>query len=262
VAALSQLGDAAACVPVDGNRTRHSQVNIPIPLNSCTDYLLDVQLVDANAADGATGPSIFRRHFSTGLYQTFEHFAASVVSPAPTARSAPPGAFGAIAAFFAGRRPAGSELDDQLRAHGIEPLETPARARVVVFWEQSGSAEPQPAAVLVDATEPLFRSRNYPSKTTDATGPVPSERWVLAPREWLLLRATAATATALAPNGIIVAPGGQRALAVLAPGQRGTELALELVAVAFPDLPFIDPNERAVTVFDVTFSAAPWEGGT
>jgi large repetitive protein len=262
VAALSQLGDAAACVPVDGNRTRHSQVNIPIPLNSCTDYLLDVQLVDANAADGATGPSIFRRHFSTGLYQTFEHFAASVVSPAPTARSAPPGAFGAIAAFFAGRRPAGSELDDQLRAHGIEPLETPTRARVVVFCEQSGSADPQPAAVLVDATEPLFRSRNYPSKTTDATGPVPSERWVLAPREWLLLRATAATAPALAPNGIIVAPGGQRALAVLAPGQRNTELALELVAVAFPDLPFIDPNERAVTVFDVKFSAAPWEEGT
>jgi large repetitive protein len=260
-AAVSGLGAAGACVPVDGNRTRHSQVDIPIPLNSCTDYLLDVELVDANAADGAAGLSIFRRHFSTGLYQTFEQFAASVTSPLPTARSAPPGAFGAIAGFFAGRRPAGSELDDQLRAHGIEPLETPTRARVVVFWEQSGSADPQPAAVLVDATEPLFRSRNYPSKTTDATGPVTSERWVLALREWLLLRVGAAAAATLAPDGIIVAPGGQRAIAVLAPGQRGKELMLELVAVAFADLPFLDPNERAVTVFDMTFSAAPWEEG-
>ena len=257
VSRLSATG-ACVCVPVDGNRARHSQVDIPIPLNSCTDYLLDVELVDANAADGAAGLSIFRRHFSTGLYQTFEQFAASIVSPLPTARSAPAGAFGAIAGFFAGRRPAGSELDDQLRAHGIEPLETPTRARVVVFWEQSGSAGPQPAAVLVDATESLFRSRNYPSKTTDATGPVPSERWVLAPREWLLLRQSAATAT-LAPNGIIVAPGGQRAIAVLAPGQRGKELKLELVAAAFADLPFLDPAEPAVTVFDMTFSAAPWE---
>jgi large repetitive protein len=264
-AALSQLGDAAACVPVDGTRTRHSQVSIPLPLNSCTDYLLDVQLVDANAADGTTGPSIFRRHFSTGLYQSFEHFAASLASPLPTARSAPPGAFGAIAAFFAGRRPAGSELDDQLRAHGIEPLQTPTRARVVVFWEQAGSADPQPAAVLIDATEPLFRSRNYPTKVTDATGPVASQRWVLAPREWLQLRATTLTdpaAATLAANGIVVAPGGQRALAVLAPGQRNKRLALELAEVTFTDLPFIEPPGSPVSVFDMTFSAAPWEEGT
>jgi large repetitive protein len=259
--AVSLLGDAAACVPVDGTRTRHSQVDIPIPLNACTDYLLDVELVDANAADGSEGSSIFRRHFSTGLYATFEQFAASVVSPSPTARSAPAGAFAAIAGFFAGRRPAGSELDDQLRAHGIEPLGIPERARVVVFWEQSGSAEPQPAAVLVDATEPLFRTRSYPSKVTDSTGPVAAERWVLAPREWLLLRPSAVTAATLAADGIVVAPGGQRALVVLAPGQRGKELALELVAAAFADLPFLDPSERAVTVFDMTFSAAPWEEG-
>jgi large repetitive protein len=259
VSALSQLGDAATCIPVDGNRVRQSQVDIPIPLNSCTDYLLDVELVDVNAGADAAGPSIFRRHFSTGLYATFEQFAGSIISPTPTARAVPAGAFGAIASFFAGRRPAGSELDDQLRAHGIEPLETPTRARVVVFWEQSGTADPQPAAVLVDATEPLFRSRNYPTKVTDATGPVPSERWVLAPREWLLLRLRAATSAALAPNGIVVAPGAQRAFVVLAPGQRGKELALELVAAAFADLPFLDPTERAVTVFDMTFSAAPWE---
>lgn len=257
--ALSQLGDAAACIPVDGKRTRHSQVDIPIPLNSCTDYLLDVELVDANAPANATGPSIYRRHFSTGLYATFEQFAGSIISPTPTARCAPQGAFGAIAGFFGGRRPGGQELDDQLRAHGIEPLEIPQRARVVVFWEQSGPTSPQPAAILIDATEPLFRARNYPTKVTDATGPVPSERWVLAPREWLLLRGSAATAGVVATNGIIVAPGGQRALVVLKPGQRGNRLALELVTAGFADLPFLNPNERAVTVVDMTFSAAPWE---
>jgi len=257
--AITTLGDNGKCIPVDGTRVRHSQVDVPIPLNACTDYLLDVELVDANAADGTTGPSIFRRHFSTGLYGTFEQFAASIVSPTPSGRASPPGAFGAIAGFFAGRPPAGSELDNQLRSHGIEPLEIPARARVVVFWEQSGAGDPQPAAVLVDATEPLFRSRNYPSKTTDSTGPSPAERWVLAPREWLLVRATAATAGTVAAGGIVVAPGGQRALIVLAPGQRGQRLTLELVAPAFADLPFLDPNDRAVTVFDMTFAAAPWE---
>ncbi len=259
--AVAQLGDEGTCVPVDGARSRHSQVDIKIPLNSCTDYLLDVELVDAGAPDGTAGPSIFRRHFSTGLYGTFEQFAASIISPTPTARSAPAGAFGAIAGFFAGRRPAGSELDDQLRAHGIEPLETPTRARVVVFWEQSGSSDPQPAAVLVDATEPLLRTRSYPSKVTDSTGPAPAERWILAAREWLLLRPSAATAATVAPNGIVVAPGGQRALVVLAPTQRGKQLGLDLVAAAFADLPFLDPAERSVTVFDMTFASAPWEEG-
>jgi hypothetical protein len=257
--ALQQLGDAAACIPVDGSRTRHSQVDIPIPLNSCTDYLLDVELVDANAGAGASGPSVFRRHFSTGLYGSFEQFAASVISPTPTARSAPAGAFTAIAGFFGGRRPAGSELDDQLRAHGIEPLQVPTRANVIVFWEQSGATPPQPAAILVDATEPMFRSRNFPTKVTDATGPVPSERWVMVPREWLLLRGSAATPGVLATNGIIVAPGGQRAIVVLAPGQRGKRLALELVALGFSDLPFLNSNDRTVAVVDMTLSAAPWE---
>ena len=258
-AAVSALGEAAACVPVDGTRTRHSQVDIPIPLNACTDYLLDVELVDANAADGTAGPSIFRRHFSTGLFGTFEQFAGSLVSPTPTARSAPPGAFAAIAGSFAGRRPAGSELDDQLRAHGIEPLEIPSRARVVVFWEQSGTAPPQPAAVLVDATEPMFRARSYPTKAIDSTGPVTAERWVLAAREWLLLRAAAGSSATLAANGIVVAPGGQRAIVVLAPGQRGNELELELAAPAFPDLPFLDQTDRTVTVVDLRLTAAPWE---
>jgi large repetitive protein len=263
-AALEALGDAAACVPVDDQRVRHSQVDIPIPLNSCTDYLLDVELVDEGAPDGTAGPSIFRRHFGTGLYGTFEQFASSIISPLPTARSAPAGAFAATAAFFAGRRPAGSELDDQLRGHGIEPLETPARARVVVFWEQSGSADPQPAAVLVDATEPLFRSRNYPSKVTDSTGPDAAQRWVLGPREWLLLRphpipdpAVPDPAT-VAPDGVIVAPGGQRAVVVLASNQRGKRLVLDLVAAGFADLPFLDA-ERSTTVVDMTFAAAPWE---
>ena len=117
-----------------------------------------------------------------------------------------------------GTSPEGARLDQHLVAHGLEPLPVPDRAKVVVFWEQSGSALPQPAAIVVDATEALSRSRRYPRKVTDATTPDAASRWVVEQREWLTVR-TGGDAGAV--SSVVWAPGRQRVVLVLAPGARG-----------------------------------------
>jgi hypothetical protein len=149
-------------------------------------------------------------------------------------------------------------LDDLFRAHGIEPLTVPERARIVVFWSQAGNALPQPAALLIDATEPLWRSRPYPSQVTDTTGPQPAQRWVLADTEWLALQDQSA-AGVVAASGMIRAPGAQRALIVLAPNARGKTVKIDLVSKAFPALPFLNQAEQRATLIEFKLDHAPWE---
>ncbi len=247
-----------SCIPIDEERVRHSAVDIPIPLEPFTDYILDVEMVALGAPATATGPSVYRRHFSTGGFATLSGLAASLQAVKPGARFCAPGAMEAIRAYFNGRLPQGAELDDQLRAQGIEPLTVPDRARIVVFWSQAGNVLPQPEAVLIDATEPLWRSRPYPSEVTDDSGPVPAQRWVLAETEWLTVEdGSAAGVTAV--NGLIRAPGAQRGLIVLAAGARGKTLKVELVSKAFPTLPFLNQSEQRFTLLELPLGHAPWE---
>jgi hypothetical protein len=263
-AILSPWEDAATavlddtCIPIDEDRVRHSEVDIPIPLEPFTDYILDVEMVDLGAPESASGPSIYRRHFSTGAFATLDAFAASLQAARPTARACEPGALEAIRAHFAGRTPQGAELDDQFRAQGIEPLIVPDRARIVVFWSQAADGLPQPAGVLIDATEPLWRSRPYPNAVADDSGPVPAQRWVLADTEWLELQ-DQSSAGVVAGNGLIRAPGGQRALIVLAANARGETLRVELVSKAFPALAFLNQVEHRATLIELPLDHAPWE---
>ncbi|RZS58596.1 hypothetical protein [Sphaerotilus mobilis] len=257
-AATEVLASDAPCVPVDEDRIRHSVIDIPIPLEPYTDYILDVELLPTGAAADARGPSIYRRHFSTGGYATRAGLAGSIQGVQPTARACAVGAFAGLPALFAGRVPEGAEIDEQLRAKGIEPLGLPTQPRIVVFWSQAGSSPPQPEAVLIDATEPLWRTRPYPAKVTDSSGPVDASRWVLQDTEWLQLQ-DASAAGVLAVDGIVKAPGLQRALVVLAPHGRGRQLRLDLVAIGFPGLPFLGAAEQRTTVLDLRLARAPWE---
>jgi large repetitive protein len=134
----------------------------------------------------------------------------------------------------------------------------PTQPRIVVFWSQVGSNPPQPEAVLVDATEPIWRTRPYPAQVIDSSGPVDATRWVLRETEWLQLQ-DASAAGVLAANGLVKAPGLQRAIVVLAPGARGKQLRLDLVAIGFPSLPFLGATEQRTTVLDLRLARAPWE---
>ncbi|HEX6888661.1 MAG TPA: hypothetical protein VF143_11195 [Candidatus Nanopelagicales bacterium] len=249
---------AAPCVAVDAASSAHSVLDIPVPLHPFMGYLLDVELVDAGAPQGARGPRVFRRHFTTGGFGTMGALAWSVSSTLPSAQYAAPGTFASLLAGL-GTRPEGAALDEHLRSHDLAPWPAPDRARVVVFWEQAGTAAAQPAAVLIDATEALSRTRDYPLNVTDTTVANPPQRWVLAPREWLTVR-TGGDAGLV--DGIVFAPGSQRAIVVLKPGARGKHLTADLVSQAMPDLPFLDTGEHAERLVDLSFPHAPWEEPT
>jgi hypothetical protein len=254
--AASEVLDGS-CVPIDENRVRHSTLDIPIPLEPYTDYLLDGEMVAQGAAATASGPSIYRRHFSTGGYGTLGGLAATLASVSPTARACDAGVMGTLAAFFAGREPQGGELDEQFRARGIEPLGAPDAPRVLVFWSQAGDDAPQPEAVLVDASAPLWRSRPYPKSIVETTDGLSVSRNVLVSQEWLQLR-DASAAGVVRAQGVVKAPGLQRALFVLAPGARGKAFGADLVSLAFPQ-PYLNISEQRHRVVQITFDRAPWE---
>ena len=243
------------CIPVDETRTRQSTVTVPIPLDPYTDYILDVEMVDVGAEDDATGPSVYRRHFSTGAYGTFSEFASALKAVRVGHRSVSVGSMTAIQTFFGGRDPQGAELDEQLRANGLEAMPAPDQANIVVFWEQDGGL-PQPAAILVDADEPMWRSRPYPAKIIDDSSDIPTERWILQPKPWLSLVPTPGGDGAIAT--VIKAPGSQRALVILQPNSRNQRIQLDLVAHEFPEAYLQQPEQRT-TVVDITATRAPWE---
>jgi hypothetical protein len=254
------LGDAVAagepaCIDIDETRVQHSEVDFDIPLHPFMEYLLDVEIVNQGAAQSVRGPRVFRRHFTTGGFGTIAGFASSVAGTLRTSRGAPPDAFATMLATL-GPRPQGSAIDNHLLGYQLEPLGVPDQPQVMVFWQQSGSADPQPAAIMIDATEPLSRSRNYPKNITDTTVVDAPQRWILASREWLTLRGGG---DAGAVAGIVYAPGEQRAFVVLAPSSRGKRVTVDLVSLAMPDLPFLDNGEQSYRLVDVTLAHAPWE---
>lgn len=245
-----------SCVAVSGSRTRHSRVDIPIPLELFTDYVLDIEMVDQGAPEGAEGVSVWRRSFSTGGFRTLDEFARSFFTARVKHRSVQAGKLQAIGVKFATRRPEGSEFDAELIAAGLEPLEVPDQPRLVVFWETLGV--PQPAAVIIDGSEPLWRSRLLPRPTSDPT-PDGNKRYELKPVVWL--------EPAEQPGGdavvdrIVAAPGGQRALLTLKPGARGKHLRVALRRVAQPE-PYLDgpaAPDQLVTIADMVLTRAPWE---
>jgi hypothetical protein len=248
------------CIPVDINRDRPSSTSIPILLDPYTDYYLDVIAVDLAAPDSADGPRIYRRGFSTGSYDTLQHFASDMQSVKVTHRAMDAGKVDGIRTFFAGRRPQGAGLDEQLRQAGLEAPDKAPGARIMVLWEQAGGGTPQPVGVLVDAPEPLWRSRPHPQKITDQSGPSDAERWVMGSRDWLEMQTGATTDAPIAANGVIRAPGDERVLVILAAGARGKRITLDLVRTASPPedtyMPIVEERHAIV---DLTLSAAPWE---
>lgn len=246
---------AAPCVAVDAQNSAHSVLDVPIPLHPFMEYLLDVELVDAGAPKTARGPRVLRRHFTTGGFGTPGGLAWSVSSVLPGAQFCPAGTFSSLLATL-GDRPEGAALDEHLRSHQLEPWPAVEKARVVVFWEQAGAAPPQPAAVLIEATEALTRSRAYPKDITDSSVPDAPKRWVLADREWLAVR-TGGDAGIV--DGVVHAPGDQRVVVVLKPNSRGKHLLVDLVDLGMPDLPFLDHGDLAERLCDLNFSHAPWE---
>jgi hypothetical protein len=232
---------------------------MPIPLEPFTDYLLDIEMLDRPSADGSPGVSVLRLNFSTGAFGTLQDFARAFQIAKVEHRSAAVNTLQAIGVQFASQAPQGAELDTALMAAGLEPLPVPKYPRVVVFWEQaSPAATPQPAAVMIDASEPMWRTRPLPRELSDPD-PSGAKRYELVPKQWLALAEQAGGDQIV--EHIVPAPGNQRALVTLKSNSRGKHLMLALQKIAQPEK-FLDgpgSTDQFFSVADLTLPRAPWE---
>ncbi len=260
-ALVDGLGAFGPCIPVDVDRSRHSEMTIPIPLEPYTDYVLDVESVDVGAPKGTVGQRVLRRHFSTGAFGTFDEFAAAFQGVLTEHRHAPTGAIQGIFATpaFASRDPQGPELDQAMIAAGLEPMAVPKDPRIVVFWEQPNPANPpQPVAVLIDASEPMQRTRLLPKEESSGDSP-PTKRWKMMEQVWLdVVAASGGVATV---TKTLWAPGKQRALIQLGASARGQRLRLAIERKAFT-APYLDGASATpldFVIVDEPLAHAPWE---
>ncbi|MGD1859187.1 MAG: hypothetical protein ACFB0E_04360 [Leptolyngbyaceae cyanobacterium] len=256
-----------SCIPIDKSRPHQSKIELPILLDPYTDYILDIEAVNQETQ---TTFSVYRRHFSTGGYRDQAEFASAISAQFIDHRPAKPGSMMAIRHALNGEAPKGAAFDRLWQDQGLEVLPIPEKPRIVVIWEQQNlNSLPQPAAVLIDAPEPLVRSRLYPKLSTgsgagdDALIPIEdanpdaAERWVLEPKEWLVL-SQPAEGQPIANNGQIIVPGSQRALIVLQPNSRGRLLEIDLVGQSF-DEAYLNIPEQRYTIVKIRFTHAPWE---
>jgi hypothetical protein len=252
-----------SCVPIEGNRIRHSMVTIPIPLDLDTDYVLDIEMLDKSLPDGTPGDRVWRRSFSTGSFNSLDDFALSFQLVRVNHRGVHPddeGKLQSMGTRYAARLPEGSEFDDELTKAGIDLQPSPKSPNVIVFWDPA-VPDPQPATLLVDSSEPMWRDRLIPTEVTDS-GSTSTKRYELQPFTWLKLAEQTGDDTIV--DHIIPAPGGRRALVTLKPNSRGKRLKLALQRIANPE-PYLDGSgatDQFATIIDLQLTAAPWEEAT
>ncbi|MBE2319355.1 hypothetical protein DVA67_025490 [Solirubrobacter sp. CPCC 204708] len=243
------------CVDVDEDRQRHSVTKIPIPLDPATDYLLDIWRVPDEGTTGKTEERVFRRAFATSGFASLEAMAAFVRGSRVTHRAVPNGLANAVKLAFTSHQPEGEELDQVLAGQGLEPMPVPDKPRVIVWWEGAGT--PQPTAVVIDSTEPLWRERERATLET-LTG-TDVKHYELTRDDWIFPEEGSGSDDVV--QRIVRAPGGQRAIVLLKPGSRGKTLSLVLKRLAFKEGYLDGPgaSDHLPKLVDVAFTKAPWE---
>ena len=107
--AVGELGpEARRLEPTlrDRQRSAYASHEMALPLDLFTDYLLDIEMLDASAADGSPGQLVWSSSFSTGGFRTTQDFATSFQIIRMNHRgTTTAGALQAIGTQFAGRNP-------------------------------------------------------------------------------------------------------------------------------------------------------------
>ena len=255
--AATELLDSLPCTPNSGSRTYPVLVTLLYELEPLTDYILDIAAVPIGSPDGSAERLVYRVNFTTSRFGELEEMAKLVRYAAvePCLIANPAGLSSLV------DLPLGNVLDNAFVAAGLGVPEAPRYPRVQVLW--SGDALPQPVAVVVECSEPLWRQRPMPAKVSgppDATDPE-HKWWKAVKSDWLAFEVSRRAPAAGAPpraNGVrlVHAPGSARAIALLAPNARGSELVLDIVVKA--DL-LAGTSDQIALALSVLLSRAPWE---
>jgi hypothetical protein len=252
---MKQILAGQDCVEEVNDDNRHEQIQLTLELDPLTNFVLDIT-TDPNGLLPAS--PLFRLGFSTSRFPSMQAMAAAVksvppqhrfledVSPLTKLSSDQPGA-PAVQVFDL-------DLEMALRSAQWGDLGPITQPQVSVIWQDEGASQPpQPIAVLIETTEPLWRQRQTP---VEVTGGDQVKQFTLQPE--ILLDLTDTSAAGALATRFIFSPGGRRTLVLLKAGARGGQLKLALNRHHNPLFELNSSMETAV-LLDMSLAAAPWE---
>ena len=182
----------------------HGSFTLPEPLRPSMAYTLDVeaQPVPAPAAGKPVLP-LFRRQFRTGRFRNVAELIAELIArPLEHAMLTGP-----IAGLAAGQQ-ADVAIEAALLAAGLPAQGAPTRGRRVVLWRPAGGGY-RPHALLLDASESLWRWRDAPAEQTPQASDPSYVRIVPGTEPALFLSAGSPV------TGFVHSPSGTRTLALI-----------------------------------------------
>ncbi len=187
-ATVRRLLGGRPCGDFNPDAARHGRVSLPFMLDPLTDYVVDLEALDAAGAVVKPSPRpqdvgerpLYRHSFTTSRYRSRAEMAAAVRLALPSAQLLTnPVAIDGLA-----EKLSDEAFDLALHAAGLEVAPRPEDPRVSVLFDNGTPASP--LAVLIETPEPLWRSRLEPTAEHDDSGEH-IERWVLEKKPWLLV---------------------------------------------------------------------------
>jgi hypothetical protein len=268
VGALFSAFDSAVKVSLEGKICRefqresikHERITLQLPLEPLTDYVLDMEPHDVGT--GVPVPlenpnfPLYRIHFSTSRYGTFNEFARKVKESRIVHRwLEKPGPLENLKQLSATGKQL--ELNERQLEQAFMDAEwgdlgRASEPRVTIIWVGALEATPQPFAVLLETPEPHWRVRSVPqgAKGNDAA---PIKRNRLVPARWLEIAEPGPLVTRL-----IFSTAKDRTLIFLASNARGATLNLSLHRTFHP-LIEAQPSPPDADLLSVELKSAPWE---
>jgi hypothetical protein len=236
----------APCVAGTQTSQQHERIKIPIPLDPLTNYVLDMEARPVAIEDEKP---LFRRHFGTSRYASASAMALAVRGATPRHRR--------LAGIAPLKGLAGELSDhvfeDALRAARWGDLVRPTAPRVTVIWgDPTPVSSAQPAAILIETPEPLWRERMVPGLVGDAQG---TQRYQLVPAPWIGVTETSAGQV----TSLVHSTEGGRTLALLRENARGATVTLSLQRHRHLLIEG-DETVETTTLFTAALVAPPWEG--
>jgi hypothetical protein len=230
--AVARLGfDILECFPsAHESRKPQERFDLNLLLDPLTDYIFDIEADPGipRPPDQPVEP-LFRRAFTTSRYQTLGTMIGAIAASPLRHRLVNTQPLTVLANEFPITTAAISEqaLEQALLDSGWGGLQPAQQPTITVIWSSDLAQPPhfQPAGLLLDLPEPLWRWRLAPQKVIDSSDPNKAERYELHRDGWLELVETSAGQFI---HRFLYTPGGGRTLAVFRQGLSGFTLDLAI----------------------------------
>jgi len=254
----------AAPLPCVGSFTgpRHGGCMLPIPLRPLMAYTLDIEVVppDTSAADQATTP-LYRRSFVTSRFPSMAALVQDLRACRVRHRALTSQVSG-LPSTATVNLATDEEIQNALLVAGEQALPAASETGITVYWaKRTGASTFSPHVIMIDAAEPLWRTRQEPRVETVPNQAPPADPNFkrIVPQQVVSLEVIEQSAATI--THFVRSPGGTRTLAFISntfnpPAVGGTiTLALNRPASTLYKL-----SAEAVTLTALRLTpTAPWK---